>query len=87
MVKIKFFNAKWCGPCKAMKPGIDEMKKKGYPIEEIDIDDNGTLAESVSVRGVPTIIIYENNVEMERVVGFEDVSKLEKRFNIYIEPK
>ena len=87
MVNIKFFNAKWCCPCKAMKPGIDEMKKKGYPIEEIDIDENGTLAESVSVRGVPTIIIYENNVEMERVVGFEDTNKLEKRFNIYTEPK
>ena len=42
MVKIKFFNAKWCGPCKQMKPQ-DEMKKKGYPIEEIDIDENGTI--------------------------------------------
>ena len=44
------------------------------------------LFRKCCVRGVPTTIIYENNVEMERVVGFEDVS-FEKRFNIYIEPK
>ncbi len=27
--KVKFFNAKWCGPCKQMKPHIDEVSKRG----------------------------------------------------------
>ena len=47
MVKIKFFNVNGVALVKAMKPHIDEMKKKGYPIEEIDIDENGTIANKV----------------------------------------
>ena len=66
---------------------VDSMRPEHQAKLSMTRIENGTIAESATVRGVPTTIIYENNVEMERVVGFEDVSKLEKRFNIYIEPK
>ena len=37
-MKVQFFNAKWCGPCKQMKPHIEKLQQEGYNIEEIDID-------------------------------------------------
>ena len=82
-MEVKFFNATWCGPCKQMKPHIDKLQKEGYNIQEVDIDQNSTLAESAEIRGVPTIIIYENGSVMERVVGYEDYDRLKARFDIY----
>ena len=62
---------------------IDKLQKEGYNIQEIDIDQNSTLAESAEIRGVPTTIIYENGSVMERVVGYEDYDRLKARFDIY----
>ena len=39
-MNIKFFNAKWCGPCKQMKPHIEELISEGYSIQEIDVENN-----------------------------------------------
>jgi len=66
-----------------MKPHIDKLRKEGYNIQEVDIDQNSTLAESAEIRGVPTIIIYENGSVMERVVGYEDYDRLKARLDIY----
>ena len=54
-MEIKFFNAAWCGPCQQMKPHIGKLQKEGYPITEVDVDEQPTIAESANVRGVPTI--------------------------------
>ena len=83
MVEVKFFNAAWCGPCKQMKPHIDKLQKEGYNIQEIDIDQNSTLAESAEIRGVPTLAIYENGSEVERLVGYEDYDRLKARIDIF----
>ena len=82
-MEVKFFNASWCGPCKQMKPHIDKLQKEGYNIQEIDIDQNSTLAEAAEIRGVPTIAIYENGNEVERLVGYEDYDRLKARIDIF----
>ena len=84
-MEVKFYNAKWCGPCKQMKPHIEKLQKDGYNIQHVDIDEQPTLAEEVSVRGVPTTTISLNGVEQERVVGYEDYDRLKKRIDIYSE--
>jgi len=83
MVEVKFFNAAWCGPCKQMKPHIDKLVSEGYAIQDIDIDQNSTLAESAEIRGVPTVAIYENGNEVERLVGYEDYDRLKARIDIF----
>ena len=82
-MEVKFFNAAWCGPCKQMKPHIDKLVSEGYSIQEVDIDQNPSLAELVEVRGVPTVSISENGVEVERLVGYEDYDRLKARLDIY----
>ena len=66
-----------------MKPHIDKLQKEGYNIQEIDIDQNSTLAESAEIRGVPTLAIYENGNEVERLVGYEDYDRLKARIDIF----
>ena len=69
MKTMKYFSAAWCGPCKAFKPVMNEIKSEGYYVEFIDIDMLTDLAQQYNVRSVPTVVIEEDGVEVDRLVG------------------
>ena len=69
MRTAKYFTATWCGPCKAFKPIILELISEGYSITIHDVDENQELASKHGVRSVPTTVIEENGVEVDRFVG------------------
>ena len=69
MKTAKYFTATWCGPCKAFKPVMNEVAGEGYSIQFIDVDENQSLASQYGVRSVPTTVIEENGVEVDRFVG------------------
>ena len=69
MKTAKYFTATWCGPCKAFKPVMNEVAGEGYSIQFIDVDKNQSLASQYGVRSVPTTVIEENGVEVDRFVG------------------
>ena len=66
---MKYFSATWCGPCKSFKPVINEIASEGYSVQFIDIDQSPNTATQYSVMSVPTVIIEENGVEVDRFVG------------------
>ena len=59
MKVAKYFSATWCGPCKAFKPIMEELKEEGYNITFLDVDTNSDLAKQYNIRSVPTTIIEE----------------------------
>jgi len=69
MKTMKYFSATWCGPCKAFKPVINEIAGEGYSIQFIDIDQQQDLAAKYNVRSVPTVVIEENGIEVDRFIG------------------
>ena len=69
MKTAKYFTATWCGPCKAFKPVMNEVAGEGYSIQFVDVDQNKELASKYGVRSVPTTVIEENGVEVDRFVG------------------
>ena len=69
MKTMKYFSAALCGPCKAFKPVMTEIKNEGYYVEFIDIDMLTDLAQQYNVRSVPTVVIEEGGVEVDRFVG------------------
>jgi thioredoxin 1 len=69
MKTIKYFSATWCGPCRTFKPIMNEILNEGYSVQFIDIDQSPNMATQFSVMSVPTVIIEENGIEVDRFVG------------------
>ena len=65
------FNATWCGPCRAMKPILEELSEEttAYRIAAIDIDENIDLAEEYEVSSIPCLVLFKGGEEVNRSVG------------------
>ena len=65
------FNAGWCGPCRAMKPMLDELAEgnSAYKIVSIDIDEEDELAEEFEVSSIPCLVVFKGGEEVNRSVG------------------
>ena len=69
MKTMKYFSATWCGPCKTFRPVMNEIASEGYSIEFIDVDQEQNKAIKYGVRSVPTVVIEENGIEVDRFIG------------------
>ena len=71
VVLVEFF-ATWCPHCQRMMPIVAEVKNKlgdTAKVVQLDIDKNQALADELGVEGVPTFIVYKDDVEVDRASG------------------
>jgi thioredoxin 1 len=80
MKKVVRFTASWCGPCKMLAKTLEEVKTS-VPIEVIDIDSQPDIAAEFGIRGVPTLVMMEDNVATKRLVGNKTKQELEAFIN------
>lgn len=66
------FYATWCGPCRMIAPVIHDIanERTDVTVGKVDIDESLALAEKYGVASVPTLIVFKNGEEQERLVGF-----------------
>lgn len=80
-VLIDFF-ATWCGPCQMLSPILKEVKDSlgdRISILKVDVDKNQELAAMQQVRGVPTMMLFQNGQQLWRqsgVLSKEEILKI-----------
>lgn len=66
------FWAPWCGPCRLVAPMVEAIaaKYQGMArVVKVNVDDNISISQRYGIKGIPTMILFKNGKEAERMVG------------------
>ena len=66
------FWAAWCAPCRMLEPTVDAMAEKymvNARVVKVNVDDNPSISQRYGIKGIPTLILFKDGKEEERVVG------------------
>ena len=72
-VVVDYF-ADWCHPCSQLEPVLKDIDA---PVVKVDIDENPDLAQKHGVMGLPTLALFENGEELDRIIGAANKAKIE----------
>ena len=72
------FWATWCGPCQMMAPILHELETEmpDVQIGKVNVDEQMDLARQFRVVSIPTLIIFKNGQEVQRMVGVTSKEEL-----------
>lgn len=73
------FWAEWCGPCKAVAPVLEELASEHsgrLRVAKVNVDDNQGLALQYGVQSIPTMIVFKDGAEAQRLVGARGKAQL-----------
>jgi thioredoxin 1 len=66
------FWAPWCAPCRMLAPTVEAVAEKyteSASVVKLNVDDNPAVSQRYGIKGIPTLILFKNGKEEERVVG------------------
>ena len=72
------FYANWCGPCKMLKPILNEVKSDKVKIVSIDVDDADEIASKYNISSIPCLILINNGNEVKRNIGLISKDEIER---------
>jgi thioredoxin 1 len=80
-VSLIDFGADWCGPCRALAPTIEELARDyngKVLVGKLDVDENPKTAECFHVYSIPTMIVFKDGCEVDRLVGLCGKNRIEE---------
>ena len=66
------FWAPWCAPCRMLAPTVEAVAEKyasAAKVVKLNVDENPSVSQRYGIKGIPTLILFKNGKEEERVVG------------------
>jgi len=67
-MRLLKFEASWCGPCKMLSKTMEDIEFP-FPVEVIDVDQNTAAAVEYGIRGVPHLILLDENNNIVKRIG------------------
>lgn len=83
LVVVDFW-AEWCGPCRMIKPVLEELSTE-YPdvaIVGLDVDKYPNVSATQGIRNIPTIGFYKNGIIVDRIVGAVPKNQIKAKIDI-----
>lgn len=81
------FWAPWCGPCRMVAPVIEEVAQNmdgKIKFAKLNTDENQKTARDFQIMAIPTLLIFKDGKEIERIIGFKPKDQLEEQLNSII---
>ena len=66
------FWAEWCGPCRMIAPSLEAVAEEyegKAGVYKMNVDENPSVPQKYGIRGIPTLILFKDGQEQERIVG------------------
>jgi thioredoxin 1 len=66
------FWAEWCAPCRMLAPTVEAVAEhyvESADVVELNVDDNPSTAGRYGIKGIPSLILFRDGKEVERIVG------------------
>ncbi len=75
------FYADWCGPCRMLTPILEDLSKEmagKVTFAKVDIDQNQKTAGACQVTSVPTMVLFKDGKEVNRLIGLRDAEGIKQ---------
>ena len=85
-VVIVDFWAEWCMPCKIMAPILNDLSSElpdNKGVGKLDIEAFPKIAQKYGIRNIPTLIVFKNGKEVERIIGIKQKNFLKQVLEKY----
>ena len=81
------FWAAWCAPCRMLAPTVEAVAEKyagNARVVKLNVDDNPSVSQRYGIKGIPTLILFKNGHEEERVVGATSEAAISKMIEKHV---
>ena len=82
------FWAAWCAPCRMLAPTVEAVAEKyasNARVVKLNVDDNPSVSQRFGIKGIPTLILFKNGKEEERVVGATSEQAISRMLDKHVE--
>jgi thioredoxin 1 len=81
------FWAEWCGPCRMIAPVLEKLADEysgNLRIAKLDVDANQRTMMQYGVQSIPSLILFKDGKEVERLIGYMPKERLVQRIRPHI---